>query len=242
MGKLSNLHSIIILMLTGIIGVSCSNKKEDAISDPHNEQVQKDIIVATIPLSSKQKKPIDSLKMHAIDNLYFGLNPGKTDREIKIDNMPYLVTLSKAEPGKGVFYYMLKSKGKITTIKRAKSVLNDLKKTITRKYKKFIVLNQTYNTKHPEDRKIRQSSFEDRAEGEYDRKIMGQPYEFAAYKWNLNYKTIQIGYFINNKNSEVYMQNSPATHEYIIYIELNSKIIKPKQVKDVSNNDDSNKF
>jgi hypothetical protein len=195
--------------------ISCNKSIQD------KPLIQTDTVAKNPPpvvnlVIEKEKTVIDSLKMHAIDNLYFGLNPGTNSGAFIIDNVHYSIVLSKGVQNKGVSYYLLKSNGKITTKEKAQRIISNLRKIIAKKHQGVIVLNKTHNTKHPEENTKRQSSFEHRATGEYDEKIVGQPYEFAAYRWNLKYKTIQIGYFIDNKNKTLYMENRPKYDYYTI--------------------------
>uniref|UniRef100_UPI0023F091D9 hypothetical protein n=1 Tax=Flavobacterium filum TaxID=370974 RepID=UPI0023F091D9 len=90
----------------------------------------------------------DSVRMHAIDNLYFGKNPGTTSRKFLVDDMEYNVKKSMGNP---VYYYMLENSSRITTKKKADRVLTELKDIIANKYNNGLFLNRTYYTKHPEE-------------------------------------------------------------------------------------------
>lgn len=230
-----------ILLIFLLTLISCNKNIEDKPSILTDTVVKNPPTVISLK-DEKEKIVIDSLKMHAIDNLYFGLNPGTNSGAYIIDNVQYSIVMSKGVQNKGVSYYLLKSNGKITTRKKAQRIINNLKKIISKKHNGVIALNKTYYTKHPEENTKRQSSFERRTTGEYDEKIINQPYEVAAYRWDLKYKTIQIGYFIDNKNKTLYMENRPQYDYYTIYIELTSNVIKPLVVEKKSTDSDSDKF
>jgi hypothetical protein len=213
-----------IICFTSILIYSC-NKIDDKLIQKTEEDSFESTIEKVEHKNNVEVVEIDSIRMHAIDNLYFGKNPGTTSRKFLVDNMEYNVKKSMGNP---VYYYMLENSSTITTKNKADRILKELKDIIAKKYNNGIFLNRTYYTKHPEEKEKNRSSFEQRSIGEFDKNIVGEPYEFAGYKWDLKYKTIQIGYFIENKNRSIYMQSTPKDNYYIVYIELTSKFNIPK--------------
>ncbi|KFF04483.1 hypothetical protein ACHRVW_12055 [Flavobacterium collinsii] len=238
----NNFLKLIILLLGLKLSVSCNTKSNNP------EESKEKIIVDTLNTykSKPEKKSgkIDSVKMHAFDDLYFGIQSEITSKKYSVNDIDYSVASSGSEPGKGLFYFMLESKSNITTQKKADRVLNELKKTISKKYGNGENINKTYYIKHPEEKEKAEDFFGKRALYKYDKKIIGLPYEVVKSKWDLKYKEIKIGYLIEHKNRTVYYQSSPEDNNYIIYIELTSKVIKSENENSDNKNaeKDSNKF
>ncbi|WP_374549472.1 hypothetical protein [Flavobacterium sp.] len=239
--QLRHFLKFIILILTLSISICCNTKSNNTkeTKRPNNN----DTIVVK---ETKTEEPIkDSIKMHAFDNLYFGTQGGKILNKYSVNGIDYIVKTSKSKPGEGLCYFMLESDIKITTKKKAEKVLNDLENTISRKYKNGTQVNKTLYVKHPEEKENNEGFFDERTLYKYDKKTIGLAYEFIKSKWNLNYKEIQIGYLVDHKNRTVLYQTSPKEDDnYIIYIELESKVIMPeKRNSDKENVEkDSNKF
>lgn len=237
-----NINRLKIITATSIIGLilSCNSKPTNP-SVSKNKKNDKDSIITTQKSKNEVSKiKIDSVKMHAFDNLYFGMKDEIYSRKFSINEMDYIVKSWQSLPTKGLCYFILENQSKITTQQKAKKVLNDLKNTISEKHKSVINLNKTYYIKHPEE--MEKNDLDFRSRYKHDKKIVGLPYEFVACKWNLKYKEIQIGYFIDHKDKTVMFQSSPKDDFYIIYIEVKSKIIKPEKTNSSDINKDSNKF
>ena len=239
-----NINLLKIITATSIIGLlllnSCNSKPNHSSELKNENDIEDTINTAPKSKNEPQKIKIDSVKMHAFDNLYFGIKGQDYSQKFSINEMEYVVESYHSLPTKGLCHFMLKNQSKITTQQRAKKVLNDLKKTISKKYKSVINLNKTYYIKHPEEKE--KDEFGTRDFYNYDKKIIGLPYEFVACKWDLKYKEIQIGYFIDHKNKTLMFQSTPTDDYYIIYIEVTSKIIKPEDTNSSDKNKDSNKF
>ena len=73
--------------------------------------------------------------MHAFDDLYFGTKDEITSKKFSINDMEYIIKSSATVPNKGLCYFMIQNQSRITTQKKANRVLNDLKNTISKKYK-----------------------------------------------------------------------------------------------------------
>lgn len=235
--KLILKNSIIVLNLLLLNSCNLSTKSK----------IEK-IEIDTTPIVVKKKttipKIIDSVKMHAFDNVYFGSTEEISSKLFNINSIEFNVgTLQRLENGE-LCYFEIKSNEKITTQKKAKKVLNELKNTISKKYNNSIILNKTYYVKHPEEMEKNENLFNLRNMYKYDKNTIGLPYEFLACKWNLKYKEIQIGYLIDHKNRARYMQSAPQDDYYTIYIEFKSKILKRNDENTMSNNSekDSKKF
>lgn len=241
--KINYLKTKIFLAFSVLSFISC-NKTNELQTDESKKLISDTIANASESLSAERVIQVDSIKMHAFDNLYFGENNRNNSRKFQIDNIEYGVKILKGLQDNQTYYYMLQSNSKIITKKKAEKVLKDLKKIISTKYSNTVVLNQIYYSKHPEEREKNTSSFDDRSLREFDENLIGQPYEYAGYKWDLKYKTIQIGYFIENKNRTRFSEPKPKDDDYIIYIELTSKLLQPK-IENNSKNEiekDSKKF
>jgi hypothetical protein len=215
---------------------SNNNKKVDVatVKDTINDVVT---VKETIP-----KVKIDSVKMHAFDSLYFFTGGTGSTKTYTVNDIEYQLTSTRSLENGAVFYFMLVNITKITTVQKAKMVVNELKNTISKKYKNGITLNKTYYIKHPEEKSKNERPFDKRVLFKYDEKIVGLPYEFVASKWNLKYKEIQIGYLIDHKIGTKLFQSTPKDDYYIIYIELTSKVLKPKKTMVDNTEKDANKF
>ncbi|MDR6966268.1 hypothetical protein J2X31_000261 [Flavobacterium arsenatis] len=235
---------VLVIIIISIVISSCNFSNNDSSIDTI-KKTKDSLTEKPVNNIKVDEKIIDSVKMHAFDNIYFGKNYSPKTNSHTINDMEYTVTSAKSLPNEGLFYIMLENQSKITTERKARQVLNDLKNTITKKYSKSISLNKTFYVKHPEEDDKRESSFSNpRNQYKYDEKIIGLPYEFAGYRWDLKYKDIQLGYLIDNKNRTRFYQSNTKNDLYIIYVEFKSKVIKPKKT-DLSSKkveQDSKKF
>lgn len=233
----------IIVSFFGILILnSCNTKSNDS-----TKKETKIIIADTLTPKSNLAKPniiIDSIRMHAFDNLYFGIQQESISKKYLLDDMNFVVKTTKSDPEKGLYYFILVSESKISTKQKAKKVLDELVNIISKKYKNGKKLNKTFKIKHPEEIEEDETFFDTRAMYKYDKKLIGLPYEYVKCYWDLKYKQIQIGYLIDHKNRSVMYQTSPEDDNYIIYIEMTSKMIQPKidNSKDTNNEKDTNKF
>lgn len=230
------LTSSLFILFSNCNSSNHNSKIENNIStkDTINDLV---IVKDTIP-----KVKIDSVKMHAFDSLYFYTGGTGSTKTYTINDIEYQVISTHGLENGAVFYFMLENKTKITTAQKAKRVLNELQNTISKKYKNAIILNKTCYIKHPEEKAKNESPFDKRVLYKYDEKIVGLPYEFVASKWNLKFKEIQIGYLIDHKDGTKLFQSTPKDDYYIIYIELTSKILKPKENVVDNTGKDASKF
>lgn len=230
--------TFIIILLLSILN-SCnlsSNTKIESNDADSTQPVVKEKIL-------EQKIKIDSIKMHAFDEVYFGTVEEISSKSFIINDINYILRTSQHLKNGQLCYFEIQSTEKITTLKKAKKVLNELKNTISKKYTNSITINKTYYVKHPEEMNKDESYFDSKASYKYDKKTIGLPYEFVGYKWNLKYKEIQIGYLIDYKNRTRYMQSTPQDNNYIIYIEFKSKILKQEEEStNADSKKDSNKF
>jgi hypothetical protein len=212
-----------------------------------NRKIEK-IQIDTIPIVVKKKIPnptiIDSIKMHAFDNVFFGTKEEIISSSFTINNIEFNVGTTQLLENGQLCYLEIESNEKITTQKRAKKIVNELKNTISIKYSNSLTLNKTYYVKHPEEMDKDENHLSFKNMYKYDKNTIGLPYEFVAYKWNLKYKEIQIGYLIDLKNRTRYMQSKPQDDYYTVYVQFKSKILKRNDEK-TTNNDtekDSKKF
>ncbi|MBQ0908592.1 hypothetical protein KBJ98_07755 [Flavobacterium sp. F-328] len=183
------------------------------------------------------KIKIDSVKMHAFDNIYFGFQNDPIKSKYMINGMEYYISMSTSLPSKGLQSFTLQNKKVFKTEKNAKQVLSDLQKTISTKYKNTTVLNKTF---YIEEELKRTNDFEKNFLNKYDENRIGEPYEFISCIWNLKYKIIQIGYLISYPNM---MTTTESTPSYSIYIEFESKIITMKKQNEPNyKKNDSSKF
>ncbi|AYN05478.1 hypothetical protein [Flavobacterium sp. 140616W15] len=228
------------ITIVGLTLVSCKNEPSNLPKRTTDDNVKK-----SKKTKSKNEKVIDSIKMHAFDNLYFGTHDEiKSNEEYSINDLDYTIKTYQSLPVKGLCYFMLVSKYEITTQEKVKRELNDLRTIISKKYGNPVNINRTFHIQHPEEMGKGESFFDTRASYKYDKKIIGLPYEFVACTWNLRYKEIQIGYFIEHKNRTAVFQSSLKSNNYTIYIEIRSKLIMPEKTNSVKkdNAKDINKF
>lgn len=243
--KKKNNHYFKILKFIIIVGltlVSCKNEPSNLPNRSTDENINKSKKTKS---KNESKKVIDTIKMHAFDNLYFGTHDEiKSNEEYSINDLDYTIKTYQSLPAKGLCYFMLVSKYEITTQEKARRELNDLRTIISKKYGNTVNLNRTFHILDPEEMGKDESFFDTRASYKYDKKIIGLPYEFVACKWNLRYKEIQIGYFIEHKNRTAVFQSSPKSNNYTIYIEIRSKLIIPEKTNSEKkdNAEDINKF
>lgn len=232
----------IITILIPVLFISCKNETDNL----HKKEINKNTkeTNSNSLKNEETKVNIDSIKMHAFENIYFGTFDEINSKKYTINDLEYTIRTYNSTPKKGLCYFMLINHSQITTQKKAKKEINNLKNIISKKYKNEVNLNRTYYIKHPEEMEKNENLFDIRSFYKYDNKIIGLPYEYEAFKWDLKYKEIKIGYFIENKNRTVMYQSSAKNDNYIIYIEITSKIIKPTQqnLKDTNIEDESKKF
>ncbi len=231
----------ILAIISLSILLSCNSKPniKSEKSKTHTEDSTKTIEKKKIPVTNVK---IDSVKMHAFDNIYFGFQNDPIASKYTINDIDYSISSSQSIPYKGLSYFMLENDSKIKTEKKAKKILNDLKNTISRKYSNVIVLNKSLFIKHPEEQEKDEVFFDKRSLYKYDEKIIGFPYEFIACQWNLKYKTIQIGYFIDYKNKTRIFGSAPKDDNYIVYLEFQSKIVKTEKSNPPDLKKDSKRF
>lgn len=219
-----------ILIYTTIITslLFCCCKQHDNNNLPKTEITEKIIdTIVVAPKNDNTKIVIDSVKMHAFENIYFGTFDEIGSKKYSINDDDYYINTHQILPNKGLCFMMLECQSLITTQKKAKKILNDLRITISKKYNSGSNVNKTYLIKHPEEMEKNETFFDTRTNYKYDKKLIGLPYEFVAYKWDLKYKEIKIGYLLEHKNRTVtYGESSPKSDNYSIYIEIKSKIIK----------------
>lgn len=226
---------IVLLLLLNSCNVSTNNKIEDIQIDSIALVVKKNITNTII---------IDSIKMHAFDNVFFGSKGEITPRLFTLNGIEFTVgTEQRLENGE-LCYFEIESNLTITTQKKAKRIVNDLKNTIAKKYSNTLTLNKTYYVKHPEEMDKDENHLSLKGIYKYDKNTVGLPYEFLAYKWNLKYKEIRIGYLIDLKNRSRYMQSPPQDDYYTVYIQFRSKILKrdDENILNNSSEKDFNKF
>lgn len=208
------------------------------------EEIKVDTTPVVIKTKFKVPLRIDSIKMHAFDNVFFGINEDITQRLFSINNIEFNIGEVQYIENGQLCYFTIESNEKITTQKRANKIINDLKNTISKKYSKSLFLNKTFYVKHPEENAENENTLDIKNIYAYDKNTIGLPYEFLAYKWDLAYKEIQIGYIIDYKNRSRYMQSTPQNDYYIVYLKFNSKILR-RNNDNVTNNiskKDFNKF
>lgn len=212
-----------------------------------NKKIEK-IQIDPKPIVVKKKIPnpiiIDSIKMHAFDNVFFGTKEEIISRSFTINDIEFNVGTTQHLENGQLCYFEIESNEKITTQKRAKKIVNELKNTISKKYSNSLTLNKTYYVKHPEEMDKDENYLSFKNIYKYDKNTIGLPYEFVAYKWNLKYKEIQIGYLIDLKNRTRYMQSKPQDDYYTVYIQFKSKILKRNDEKTTNSGTekDSKKF
>jgi hypothetical protein len=213
---------------------------------PNSKTENNQIDTTPIVVKKKITKPqiIDSIKMQAFDNVFFGTKEETISRSFTINDIEFNVGTEQHLENGQLCYFEIHSNEKITTQKKAKKIVNELKNTISKKYNNSLTLNKTYYVKHPEEMDKDEIYLSLTKRYKYDKNTIGLPYEFLAYKWNLKYKEIQIGYLIDYKNRTRYMQSTPQDDYYIVYIQFKSKILK-RNDKNTTNNiseKDSKKF
>jgi len=240
--NLINCPSIFTILFSIVsITLICCNSAP-AHSDVENQNKLQD----TLSSVSKNKDSvppivIDSVKMHAFDDVYFGTTNEIVSKRFIINDIPFNVKSSQGSQ-KGLCYFMLQNVNEITTKQKALKVISDLKNTISVKYQNAKLLNKIFHVEHPEMMK-KGEAFELKSLYKFDENTVGLPYEYKLYQWDLKYKKITIGYFIDYKNKKRMFQSTPRSDYYIIYIEFESKLIKPDKIS-LSNDSkkDSDKF
>ncbi|MCW4469843.1 hypothetical protein OGH69_12760 [Flavobacterium sp. MFBS3-15] len=182
------------------------------------------------PLASANKiahtpPPFDTLKFHAFDKMFFGDKSTSYKKYHIIDKMKYSVSCTKELPDGRVYSLLLVGDTKIDNTENAETVLEGIKNIITVKYPNYDILHQYYFIKDPKERERNQACFSLRDKLRYNEYHIGTCYEYAGYKWDLENKHIQVGYFINQGSKDAGpLMNDPRT--YTMYIEITSKILE----------------
>ncbi len=229
---MKNLYRFVIVIS---LVYSCNSAPDVKPNDANINEKNTETIIEKEKTTPKIK--IDTVKMHAFDNIYFGFQNDPIKSKYMINGMEYYIFISTSLPSKGLQSFTLRNKKVFKTEKQAKKVLSDLKKTISKKYKNATVLNKTF---YIEEEQKRSNDFDKNFLNNHDENRIGEPYEFISCKWNLKYKTIQIGYLISYPNK---MTSSKSTSSYSIYVEFQSKIIKMKKQNEPNyEKNDSSKF
>lgn len=220
---------IVILLIYG-----CNSAPNIKSNDANTNERNTETIIEKEKVTPRVK--IDSVKMHAFDDIYFGFQNDPISKKYMINGMEYYIWISNSLPSEGLQYFILENKTVFRTEKYAKKVLNDLKNTISKKYKNPIVLNKSL---YIEEGKKGTDPSDKNFMYIYNENRIGQPYEFIASKWDLKYKIIQIGYLVDYTE----MTMAQSTTGYRIYIEFQSKIIKQKKQNEPNyEKNDSSKF
>lgn len=229
---MKNLYRFVIVIS---LVYSCNSTPNIKPNDANINEKNTETIIEKEKIAPKIK--IDTVKMHAFDNIYFGFQNDPLKSKYMINGMEYYIFMSTSLPSKGLQSFTLQNKKVFKSEKQAKKVLSDLKKTISKKYKNATVLNKTF---YIEEEQKRSNDFDKNFLNKHDENRIGEPYEFISCKWNLKYKTIQIGYLVSYPNK---MITSKSTLGYSIYIEFQSKIIKMKKQNEPNyEKNDSSKF
>lgn len=187
---------------------------------------------------------IDSIKMQAFDDIYFGTNVDYiSSKTYQINDIDYNVNIRGSNSKGKLNYFKLRSEIKILTEKKARKIIEELKNTISKKYENYLKKNKTYYIKHTDEKGKDEVLFDEEIKLKYDNNLIGLPYKYVGYEWDLPYKKIEIHYLISNKNKTrdlIYPEPNEDTH-YIIYIEFRSKLLIDK-VKSKIKEKDTNKF
>lgn len=214
--------------------ISC--KPEPKINIEEQKLLPSDKIVEQI----LKVKIIDSLRMHAFDNLYFGKNSLPKLKNYSLDGSEYVLKETK-NSANGLLNFLLLNESHIITREKAINKLENLQTIISKKYGRGYRVSKTVFVKHPEQRPESNSFFVYRNIYNYSTVNIGLPSEYIAYKWNLPFKTIQIGYFVDYKKSHPMIVKNQSYDYYQVYLEITSNIIK--EDKPTKNNlNDSEKF
>lgn len=229
---MKNLYQSIIVILL-IYG--CNSAPNIKSNDANTNEKNTEAIIEKEKVTPRVK--IDSVKMHAFDNIYFGFQNEPISTKYMINGMEYNRWISKSLPSQGLQYFILENTTAFKTEKYAKKVLTDLKNTISKKYKNVTVLNKSL---YIEEGKKGTDPSDKNFMYIYNESRIGQPYEFIACKWDLKYKIIQIGYLVDYIDK---MTMTQSTTVYRIYIEFQSKVIKEKKQNEPNyEKNDSSKF
>jgi len=226
-----------ILISCLILFTSCQNnldKKNKQIKSStiqvQTSKVNNDFLINNVNASDTI---IDSIKMHAFDDIYFGQKSVINSKQI-INNEEYIIP-STFYTKAGLYEFILYSEADFTNEYYSLKEINNLQKIISKKYKNKITVNKTLFYEPPE---------------KYDEKnifqimeepLIGKPYKHISYRWDLKYKIITLGYIINWTNDN--FRYSEYVPKYKIQLRFKSKVIKADWAFDtISQIDESNKF
>lgn len=228
-----------LLLITTIL-LGCGSEKTNSLVSNTLFKNDDSLLNIESNLDSVSKNNFDSLKMHAFDDLYFGRN--FDFKNYTINGITYGIKTTQGNED-GPFYFMILDKDSINNLNTAKKIVEGLKKTISLKYKGAVTENKTFFIEDPDDRNRDLDETLMLQIFKYDKKIIGLPFEFLAYRWNLKYKEIKIGYFIEHKNRTSYGL-PPKEDIFKVYIQLTSKVLLAEESKKQNENSkrDSEKF
>ncbi|WP_294822153.1 hypothetical protein [uncultured Flavobacterium sp.] len=167
----------------------------------------------------------DSVRLHAFDKLFFGHKTDVFSQKFSVDNIGYDVICSKEVPDGRVYSFLLVSDTKVHSAETARLVLEQLKDIIKAKHSNYDILNQHYYVKDPNDQTMDEACFSMREKLKHNENAVGRSYEYAGYSWDLKYKEIQIGYFIEHEDNASLLSDHDS-NSYVIYIQFTSKVLE----------------
>jgi len=225
----------IIILLTFITSCIDKHEKKENIIIDNTETISLEEEAIQI-FEEENNLVIDSLKMHAFDNLYFGSKNLK-DKDHKINEINYTVS------DYSTCHYTLQSKYPIKTKKKLSKEIQELKELIKKKHDKYDEINKIITFKHSEEAPKDASPFLIAASEIYNDELVGFEYKNIKYAWNLNYKTIKIGHKLKYEQIKNSYLKDKNNYSYYIFIEFKSKLINDDNVeKNKIENNESEKF
>lgn len=249
------MKNIILLTLVLIATVSLGQNKTATSTNKDYTVPEKSMLLVD---NHPDSPYYGNYKYHAYDNIYFGGNYSDLPRNgYTINDLYYKIRSGNSNNDDILYGIELTATRTIFDKKSTSGEINELKSTISKKYSQPLYINKTFIYHYNKNKGYdSHGPFSYQQGKEYDGKILQK----QLYKWETDFKTIEIGYWLEYPQPKYVLDvgkaildqddyNKEVKHNeklknygqgYRLYIKIVSKIITPyitPEIKKKENND-----
>ncbi len=242
-------YTIFALLLNSCSQDPLNNPSQTHHVQPDTSLIKKNSSQVQNDSSSTEAIPIDSVRMHAFENIYFGQKHEATSRldsYFELFGRQYFTASSSTHPKIGLTNFILTSCCGFQTQKRTIREINELTNAIKIKHGKGRGLNKTIFVKHFEEKSSPGYGewgpfFPRKSEYTSEKDRIGKPHRFIAHLWETPFKTIELGYYYSEGSDEC-CSSPVSASAFVIYISFKSRILEPPTRVVNNQADEADKF